>query len=128
MTEKVPGMNAKALQELLDRHNLSDAEGRYVDGLHAAIQEAYGLGWADSENRPTPQELLEELLRDNSRLSIALDRLTPEERTVAELRFGLVDEGIGRAPTLEMVGKKLGVSRERVRQLEGSAINKMLAE
>jgi RNA polymerase primary sigma factor len=128
MTGKVPEMNAKTMQDLLDRHSLADAEGRYSDGLHAAVQEAYRLGWTDSENRPTQSSQLEELLRDDVRLPVALDRLTPEERRVVELRFSIVDEGIGRSPTLEMVGKKLGVSRERIRQLEGSAITKMLAK
>ena len=52
----------------------------------------------------------------------ALASLTPRERSVITLRYGIGD---GRSRTLLEVGKDLGISRERVRQLEAVALKKM---
>jgi RNA polymerase primary sigma factor len=60
------------------------------------------------------------LLRDEIRR--VLNNLTPREREVIELRFGLLDD---KDHTLEEVGKKLQVTRERVRQIEERAIRKL---
>lgn len=51
-----------------------------------------------------------------------LDFLTPRERKIIEMRFGLID-GIGH--TLEEVGKEFGVTRERIRQIEAKVLQKM---
>ncbi|AOT68504.1 RNA polymerase sigma factor RpoD [Geosporobacter ferrireducens] len=51
-----------------------------------------------------------------------LDTLTPREQKVLRLRFGLDD---GRARTLEEVGKKFDVTRERIRQIEAKALRKL---
>ena len=51
-----------------------------------------------------------------------LDTLTPREKKVLELRFGIVD---GRTRTLEEVGKEFNVTRERIRQIENKAIRKL---
>ncbi len=61
-----------------------------------------------------------ELLRDQIRN--ALTFLNERERHVLELRFGLLD---GRDHTLEEVGQRLGVTRERVRQIEAKALRKL---
>jgi RNA polymerase primary sigma factor len=55
-------------------------------------------------------------------LEDVLDSLTPRERRVLQLRFGLTD---GRPRTLEEVGKRLGVTRERIRQIETKALRKL---
>ena len=52
----------------------------------------------------------------------ALDGLPPRESVVLQLRYGLVD---GRVDTLEEVGQKLGVTRERTRQIEAQAIRRL---
>lgn len=51
-----------------------------------------------------------------------LNTLTDRERQVLELRFGLHD---GKTRTLEEVGKHFDVTRERIRQIEGKALNKL---
>ena len=51
-----------------------------------------------------------------------LNTLTDRERQVLELRFGLYD---GKTRTLEEVGKHFDVTRERIRQIEGKALNKL---
>ena len=70
---------------------------------------------------PSPEEeATRELLR--ARVRDALDVLTDRERRVIELRFGIAD---GRARTLDVVGNALGVTRERARQIEAQALNKL---
>jgi RNA polymerase primary sigma factor len=60
------------------------------------------------------------LLRDE--MAAVLDTLTPRERRVLQLRFGLED---GRSRTLEEVGKEFTVTRERIRQIEAKALRKL---
>lgn len=48
--------------------------------------------------------------------------MTPREKKVLELRFGLED---GRNRTLEEVGKEFNVTRERIRQIEAKALRKL---
>ena len=70
---------------------------------------------------PSPEEeATRELLRQ--RVRDALSVLTPRERQVIELRFGISD---GRARTLDVVGNALGVTRERARQIEAQALTKL---
>lgn len=58
------------------------------------------------------------MLRQN--IDKALGTLTDKERTIIQLRFGLVEDG--RSRTLEEVGKVFRVTRERVRQIEAKAL------
>lgn len=62
------------------------------------------------------ENMLKELI--NSLLSI----LKPKEKDIIKLRFGLKD---GKEYTLEEIGKIYGVTRERIRQIESKAINKL---
>ena len=55
-------------------------------------------------------------------LAEVLDTLTPREKKVLELRFGMID---GRTRTLEEVGKEFNVTRERIRQIEAKALRKL---
>jgi len=64
----------------------------------------------------TSAHLLKERIRD------VLDTLTERERDVLSLRFGLGD---GYSRTLEEVGKKFNVTRERIRQIEAKALRKL---
>lgn len=55
-------------------------------------------------------------------LQKVLNTLTPREAEIISLRYGI---GVGYPSTLEEVGKKFGVTRERVRQIEAKAIRKL---
>lgn len=57
----------------------------------------------------------------------SLSILKDKERRVIDLRFGLGGDGNEDGMTLESIGQTLGVTRERVRQIEGSALAKMRA-
>jgi RNA polymerase primary sigma factor len=70
---------------------------------------------------PLPEERVEDTLR-NEALGEALALLDERDRTVLLLRYGLY----GSEPkTLDEIGRRLGVSRERVRQLETSALKRL---
>ena len=58
----------------------------------------------------------------HTQLQQALDRLPEREAQILRLRYGLAD---GRVYTLEEVGNTIGVTRERVRQLEAQALNRL---
>ncbi len=61
-----------------------------------------------------------QILRDH--VKIAIERLTPREQKILQMRFGLSD---GIAHTLEEVGQEFGVTRERIRQIEAKALEKI---
>ena len=58
----------------------------------------------------------------HSAVEDVLDTLTPRERRVLQLRYGLTD---GHQRTLEEVGKRFGLTRERIRQIEAKALRKV---
>ena len=73
------------------------------------------------DDAPAPADAASHtLLREE--LNDVLCTLTPREKKVLELRFGLVD---GRNRTLEEVGKEFNVTRERIRQIEAKALRKL---
>ncbi|GAB4503836.1 MAG: RNA polymerase sigma factor RpoD [Anaerolineales bacterium] len=75
----------------------------------------------EDEISPTPlQSTYQAMLRD--KLEEVLSTLTPREARVLRLRFGLVD---GTVYTLEEVGQKFGLTRERIRQIEGRALRRL---
>jgi RNA polymerase primary sigma factor len=70
---------------------------------------------------PEPVEMVTSgMLRDQ--LNDILSGLPPREVRILQMRYGLVD---GETYTLEEVGKKLGVTRERVRQIEAQALSRL---
>jgi RNA polymerase primary sigma factor len=74
----------------------------------------------DSNSPAPPQVVAEQLLREQ--VSELMERLPEREAYILKLRYGLQD---GRVHTLEEVGKEIGVTRERVRQLEAQALNRL---
>jgi len=59
----------------------------------------------------------------NKQIDDVLDQLNDREEAVVRMRFGLLEDASDR--TLEEIGKELNVTRERVRQIESSAIKKL---
>ena len=80
----------------------------------------FGESVADEEAR-TPFELLREKDLHN-KVDGLLDELDDRERIIISQRFGF---GGGERKTLQQIGNKLGVSRERIRQLENTALSKL---
>jgi RNA polymerase primary sigma factor len=82
------------------------------------------LGDLLEESSPPAPDRTEALLRDRPGLMVLLGDLTPNERTVLELRFGLrEDEPL----TLEAIGQRIGLTREQIRQIESAALRKLRA-
>lgn len=74
----------------------------------------------DDEAPPPDESATYNLLREH--LEEVLDGLPPREVRILQLRYGLLD---GQAYTLEEVGRKMGVTRERVRQIEAQALSRL---
>jgi len=79
------------------------------------------LGELLEDTGPSPEDFAAQAsLR--SELETMMKDLTPQQREVLALRFGLED---GRSLTLAKIGDRLSISRERVRQIEREALNKL---
>jgi RNA polymerase primary sigma factor len=110
------GFDLKRVNQLLDlvedpvslETPVGDGDSIYADML-------------EDVNSEQPDAALAELLRTKE-LASALARLNERMRQVLELRFGLTGEN---PRTLEEVGVLLGVTRERVRQLESRALREL---
>jgi len=77
--------------------------------------------FVEDEGTPTPtQSAYQHLLRD--KIEDVLSTLSPREARILRLRFGLHN---GRSYTLEEVGQKFGLTRERIRQIEGKALRRL---
>lgn len=74
----------------------------------------------DRDTEAPVHAVTHELLRED--ISDVLNTLSIRERDVLKMRFGLED---GRQRTLEEVGQKFGVTRERIRQIEAKALRKL---
>ncbi|HET9110059.1 MAG TPA: sigma-70 family RNA polymerase sigma factor [Ktedonobacterales bacterium] len=74
------------------------------------------------ENSTSPEEVATTRTMKQEVQAVLEDVLTPRERLVLQLRFGL---GSGHTFPLEQVGRQLGITRERVRQIEAGALAKL---
>ncbi len=75
----------------------------------------------ENDSTPTPaQSAYEKMLQE--KIEELLATLTPREARILRLRFGLQN---GRSYTLEEVGQKFGLTRERIRQIEGHALRRL---
>lgn len=75
----------------------------------------------ENDSEPTPAEATYDAML-KEKLEELLTTLTPREARILRLRFGLQN---GRSYTLEEVGKKFGLTRERIRQIEGRALRRL---
>ncbi|MCC6502547.1 MAG: sigma-70 family RNA polymerase sigma factor [Deltaproteobacteria bacterium] len=117
--------------ELSEKTGLS---GRYVKKLEVISKRTLSL--ESTAHESTDQTLLESIEDDRTpapmdliheavvadRVSSWLEMLDENERKVLTLRFGIGDYS---PKTLEVIGKKFGVTRERVRQIEEKALGKL---
>jgi RNA polymerase primary sigma factor len=77
--------------------------------------------FVEDKNATAPLEAASEAMFRNEVEDI-LATLRPRERRVVQLRFGLVDD---EPRTLEEVGRRMGLTRERIRQIEATALRKL---
>ena len=105
-----------------------------VRSISQVVRETYSLDMLIGDQE---EDTLKDILQDTNALSPAsasediqrrehidewLQQLSVSERKVIELRFGLGD---GEPKTLDSIGKDFGITRERVRQIETQALNKL---
>jgi RNA polymerase primary sigma factor len=109
--EKIEGV-FKAMRQPI---SLSTPVGEEGDSTLGALIEDRG--------QPAPAEVAAETLLRHD-LAAALGELTERERKILSLRYGLTD---GQHHTLEEVGKAIGMTRERARQIEAEALRKLRA-
>jgi len=120
-----------ALEEIAEAMEVPAAQLRELEemahpplSLEAPVGEAGRGALADLVADPSGPsgERLSALLRDRTGLAALLAELPVNERTVLELRFGLA----GADPmTLEAIGRRLGLTRERIRQIETAGLKKL---
>ena len=135
--KKVTRQLAQELNRKPTEHELANAMDVSIVKLHEIIKAAkepisletpigkeedsrLGDFIEDAETDRPETTVTHELLRQD--LAKMLNELTPRERDVLRLRFGLDD---GRQRTLEEVGQLFNVTRERVRQIEFKALRKL---
>jgi len=130
-----------ALAQKLGREPSGDEIGRAlkltpskVTAIRQALSASIPSGRGGSDDAPELEDLLagipnrEEMSRladyDREALTSALDlALTERERNIIEMRYGLGEED---PATLERIGERIGLTRERVRQIENQALQKLL--
>ena len=116
---------AKAVDLPLERVREILESGRDTISMDTPLGERSGEATiADllpDQSNPTPEDYILDVDRRNS-LDRILNTLTGREALVLRMRFGLLD---GDEHTLASIGRLLGISRERVRQIEEEAIRKL---
>ena len=118
------------LEEIADEANLPLQQAREVkaaarasSSLDAPVGDTDDavLGDFVQGNDPLPDEIVESSLRSQT-LVDALRALPERHRSVVALRYGFVD---AEPKTLEEIGRRLGLTRERVRQIEVEALKRL---
>lgn len=112
----------------VDIHDVEAMEMRLSgsdQSLNATITESSEDNWQDflADERPDPEEIVTGMRDSETRsrwLAEAIGELSEREQKIIRMRR-LQEEGV----TLEELGRQLGVSKERVRQLESRALNKL---
>ena len=121
------------LEEIAKKMKVAVEKARSISQV---VRETYSLDMLIGDQE---EDTLKDILQDSNALSPAsfsddirrrehidewLAQLSASERKVIEMRFGLID---GEPKTLDSIGKEFGITRERVRQIETQALNKLRA-
>jgi RNA polymerase primary sigma factor len=121
---RTPTLDELVKETQLKRHHVEEA----LDAVEASVSLNQTIGDGDGElgdlfadrGAEDPVDLVDASLQQQ-RVREAMSRLPERERRVLELRFGFDDGGEG--ASLEQIGRKLDLTRERIRQLEASALS-----
>ena len=93
-----------------------------IDSGHGSSDDSQSISnFIESKTSPRPDDVVGRK-HMRSAIATALDSLTEREREVLEARFGICDR---KSETLEQIGSRLGVTRERIRQIEGKALARL---
>lgn len=114
---RAAGMSRARLESILkaEKNLLS------LDASLSESSESTLMDFIEDRSTAAPDDVAgAQLLKD--RVSKALETLRPQERLVISMRFGL---DTGMPATLEQIGNVMGVTRERVRQIEKGALKKL---
>lgn len=115
------GISEEEIETLMrastDAISIESSKDQGSDILEASVDEGEPYGESRIEKALIVQSYMD-------RLQEIMEELTPQEKKVIALRFGL-DDGIRRS--LDSIGQQMGVSRERIRQIEEAAKRKIRA-
>ena len=113
------GMSVENVKQVLESHN-----GKNMLRLDSPVwngeKATYMDYMEDSETLPVDTLIAEVSIP--SSIEHALDMLDDREREVVKMRFGI---GHGQSSTLDEIGKRFGLTRERIRQIEKTALQKI---
>jgi RNA polymerase primary sigma factor len=113
---------AQALRLRPDRVRDTVAAFQEPVGLETPIGDAQVLGSLIPDDQTAPPDQAVHRMEREQQLDRLLSPLTPREQAVIRMRFGI---GTDRIMTFAEIGKQLDLSRERVRQIEAQALQKL---
>ena len=102
----------------------------FANSVAARNETSVGSTWTSAytstsmQTGPTTEDEVDATIRGDA-VRRAVAKLPERQRDVISLRFGLVGDGPN---SLEQIGKQLGITRERVRQIEADALRRLAAD
>jgi len=116
---------ATALNTTVDQvHELEELRQRRLSIAAPRGEEHVRMAEMVRDPSADPTVVLALLFRERADLASVLDDFAENERQVLRRRFGLAE---GEPQTLEAIGRELGLTRERIRQIEGAGLRKLRA-